>query len=153
MVQSNKILLKNDKLTMLIGLALVVYLYLDTPVPSQLMLNNYYLFIVILISGYGFYYLVNNVNMFVGLLFALVSFQIIRKSLTPELKNIDKKLLYYDDMKSTADRVISSKLKKSNTLEQEMVNLMKQTKIKKEYPQISAKYKKKKKKIEGYSDL
>ena len=153
MVQSNKILLKNDKLTMLIGLALVVYLYLDTPVPSQLMLNNYYLFIVILISGYGFYYLVNNVNMFVGLLFALVSFQIIRKSLTPELKNIDKKLLYYDDMKSTADRVISSKLKKSNTLEQEMVNLMKQTEIEEDYPQISAKYKPVTSKIEGYSDL
>ena len=136
----NKILLKNDKFTVLIGMALIIYLYLDTPVPAKIMLNNYFLFIAIFIVGAVFYYLVNNVNLFIALLFGLVAFEIIRKSMKPDLKNIDKKIAYYDNFMPTSEKVISDKLKKNNTLEQDMVNLMKQTKMANDYPRRSPRY-------------
>ena len=137
---ANKILLKTDPLTMIIGIALIIYLYLDTPVPSKLMLNNYYLFLAIFIVGLIFYHLVNYVNMFVALLFGLVAFEIIRKSMKPDLNNINKKISFYDDFMPTSERVISEKLKINNTLEQDMVNIMKQTKMANDYPIRSPRY-------------
>ena len=140
MNRDNKILLKNDSLTVIIGIALIIYLYLDTPVPAKLMLNNYFLFLALFIVVVIFYNLFNKVNMFVALLFALVAFEIIRKSMKPDLNNINKKIAYYDNFIPTSERVISEKLKKNNTLEQDMVNIMKQTKMANDYPRRSPRY-------------
>ncbi len=153
MNSENKILLKNDSLTVIIGIALIIYLYLDTPVPAKLMLNNYFLFIVLFIVGYIFYILLNKVNMFVAILFALVAFEIIRKSMKPDLNNINKKIAYYDNFLPTSERVISEKLKVNNTLEQEMVNIMKQTKIANDYPRRSPRYQPIVPNIAGFSQI
>ena len=111
--------------SLLFGLLLIIYLYLGTPVPANIMLNNIVLMFAVLISVGIVIFLSSKVNIFVGIIFALVAFEVIRKSLTPNLDNIDKNIQYYNNNStSNADVVLSDKLKKSNTLEQEMVSNM-----------------------------
>jgi len=110
--------------SLLFGLLLIIYLYLGTPVPANIMLNNIVLIIAIIISVVITIFLSSKVNIFVGIIFALVAFEVIRKSLTPNLSNIDKNIQYYNNSTSNADVVLSDKLKKTNTLEQEMVSNM-----------------------------
>ena len=110
--------------SLLFGLLLIIYLYLGTPVPANIMLNNIVLIFAVLISAGIVIFLSSKVNIFVGIIFALVAFEVIRKSLTPNLDNIDKNIQYYNNSTSNADVVLSDKLKKSNTLEQEMVSNM-----------------------------
>ena len=124
MAISNKFLQKN-MLPVLLGILLMMYLYLGTPLPTNLVLHNFTLVVAILVSVVLFGFLSTKVNLVVAIVFAIVAFEVIRKSLKPNLNNISKDVKYYETTKSNTNVVISQKLKdSSNTLEQEMVDKM-----------------------------
>ena len=120
MVLSKKILQNKNGFSLLLGISLMTYLYLGTPVPANIVLQNISLILSIVVAVLAFCYLCAKVNIFVAIIFALVAFEIIRKSLKPDLDNIDKDIQYYNNIGSNPD-VLSDKLKTSNTLEQEIV--------------------------------
>lgn len=111
----------NNILGFILAILLLIYLYLDTPLPFVFVLNNLYLMITIIISIIIFLYLCVYFNIFLAIIFALVVFEIIRKSLEPNLQNIDKSLHYYNTLNVQSSEVISEKLKTNNTLEEEMI--------------------------------
>ena len=124
MVASKKLLQNNNVFPLLLGSLLMVYLYLGTPVPANLILQNVSLVIAVVISILIFCSLCAKVNVFVAIIFALVAFEVIKKSLKPNLNDVDKNIQYYNNILSNADVVLSDKLKNVNTLEQEMVSKM-----------------------------
>lgn len=136
----NKLNLKKNTPTIMVAVALLVYLYLDTPVPASLVLNKYLLFLAYFLIVVTCYNLLNKVNVFLILLFALVAVEIVRKSSQPDLHSIDKKLAYYDNLMPTNSKVISDKLQQDTNLEQEMVNLMKVTSEANDFPRSSPRY-------------
>ena len=69
-------------------------------------------------------YLCKTVNIYVAIVFALVAFEVIRKSVKPDLNNLNKKVQYYNNLIPSSDVVISDRLKESNTLEQDIVENM-----------------------------
>ena len=141
MSQINSLNIHSNIFAIIISIVLVIYLYLDTPIPARFMLNNYFLLLAIVGILFIFYYLFNKVNIFVALLFALVAFEIVRKSRKPDEYYIDKKIQYYDTIMSTSDKIISPKLtNRETTLEQEMVNLMNQVGVANDHPRTSPRY-------------
>ena len=133
--------IQSNIFSVMISIVLLIYLYLDTPVPARLMLNNYYLLLAIVVIVFVFYHLLNKVNIFVALLFALVAFEVVRKSMKPDEYYIDKRIAYYDNGSSTSDNIISPKLMNHNmTLEQEMVVLMNQVGLANSHPRTSPRY-------------
>ncbi len=124
MVVVKKFLQNKNALPLLIGVLLLAYLYLDTPVPVNLVLDNISLVIAVLITVIIFSCLCIKVNIFVAIIFALVVCEIIRKSLKPNLNKINKNIKYYEKTNSNSNVILSNKLKDSNTLEQEIVNRM-----------------------------
>ena len=99
------------------------------------------LLLAIVVIIFIFYQLLNNVNVFVALLFALVAFEIVRKSMKPDEYYIDKNITYYDNMSSTSEKIISPKLTNYEvTLEQEMVNLMNDVSVANNHPRTSPRY-------------
>jgi len=125
MVASNKFLQNKNLFPVLLGSLLMVYLYLGTPVPANLILQNVSLIIAIVISILIFCCLCARVNIFVAIIFALVAFDVIKKSLKPNLNDVDKNIQYYNNnILSNTEIVLSDKLKNSNTLEQDMVSKM-----------------------------
>jgi hypothetical protein len=124
MAISNKFLHKNT-LPILLSVLLMTYLYLGTPLPINLVLQDFTLIVAILVSIVLFGFLSTKVNLVVAIVFAIVSYEVIRKSLKPDLNNISKDVKYYENTKSNSIVVISDKLKDtSSTLEQEMVDKM-----------------------------
>ena len=141
MTKINGLNIQDNIFAIIVSIVLLIYLYLDTPVPARLMLNNYFLLLAIVVIVFIFYYLLNKVNVFVALLFALVAFEVVRKSMKPDEYYIDKRIQYYDAMSSTSDAIISQKLTNQEiTLEQEMVNLMNQVGVANEHPRTSPRY-------------
>ena len=132
--------LKKNQSQIIVGLMMLVYLYLDTPVPAKLMLNNYLLFLAVFIVGIVGYHLVNHVSIYIAILFIIIAFEVVRKSAEPNLHKIDKKITYYDNMTSTSEKVISDKLKEDDNLEQDMVTLMKIPKVTNSIPRTSPRY-------------
>tara|TARA_B100001093_G_C26770257_1_gene989810 strand:+ start:1008 stop:1469 length:462 start_codon:yes stop_codon:yes gene_type:complete len=109
----------------ILGVLLLVYLYFDTPLPFLIILKSYSLFLVSLLSLVIFCYLMKNLNIFVAIIFAIVAFEVIKKStIIGDLNNVSKELQYYDNSKSFSNIVISERLKDSDTLEQEIVKNM-----------------------------
>lgn len=121
MAKSKNLLQNKNTLSLFLGAVLMVYLYLGTPVPAVIILQNVSLILAVIVAVVIFCSLFMNVNIFIAILFALVAFEVIRKSLKPNLSNIDKTIQYYNNTESNADVVISDKLKVLNTLEQNMV--------------------------------
>jgi hypothetical protein len=124
MVLSTKLLQNKNNASLLLGAILIIYLYLGTPVPANLILQNFQLVISVVFFTVIFSCLYTKVNIFVAIIFALVAFEVIRKSLKPDLNNLDKNIQYYNNIPNK-NIVISNKLKNSDSLEQEMVNNMK----------------------------
>jgi hypothetical protein len=125
MVLSVKLLQNKNTHSLIFGVILLVYLYLGTPVPANIILHNSSLIVSIIVSLLLFIYLCSRVNIFLAIIFALVAIEVIRKSLKPDLKDLDKKIQYYNHHDNEV--VISDKLKKNNTLEQDMVSHMNST--------------------------
>ena len=123
MITSGKLLKNKDSIPIMIGILLIGYLYLDTPLPFNLKLGNISLLITILFAVCITYFLFVNVNIFVAIIFVLVTYEILRKSANVNKKNIDKKVKFYNSPPNSSS-IISDKLKESNTLEQEMVSQM-----------------------------
>lgn len=126
MSELNKLFKNKDVLPVLLGVLLLVYLYLDTPLPFVLILRNISLWVAIFVSLVGSCYLSKKVNLFVALIFAMVAFEVIRKSMdSRNPNNLNKDVQYYNNLKpSNSDIVISDRLKESDTLEQDMVENM-----------------------------
>lgn len=112
-------------LSSLLGVLLLVYLYFDTPLPFLVILKSYSLVLASLISLVIFCYLMKKLNIFVAIIFAIVAYEIIKKStIITDLNSINKEVLYYNNSKPSSNMVISERLKESDTLEQEMVKNM-----------------------------
>lgn len=141
MTKINGVNIQSSMFAILISIVLLMYLYFDTPVHARLMLNNYFLLLAIVVILFVFYQLLNKVNVFVALLFALVAFEVVRKSMRPDAYNPDKKIQYYDAMSPTSNTIISPKLiDHETTLEQEMVTLMNQVGAANTHPRTSPRY-------------
>lgn len=141
MSKINSVNIQSNIFSVMISIILLIYLYLDTPVPARLILNNYFLLLAIVVILFIFYYLFNKVNIFVALLFALVAFEIVRKSMKPDQYYINKNITFYDNLSPTSDKIISQKLTNQDiTLEQEMVTLMNQVNVANDYPRSSPRY-------------
>lgn len=124
MVLSTKLLQNKNTISLLLGAVLIIYLYLGTPVPTNLIIQNFQVIISVVFFTIIFCCLYTNINIFVAIIFALVAFEVIRKSLKLNLNNLDKNIQYYNNVLNK-NIVISNKLKKHDTLEQDMVNKMK----------------------------
>ena len=120
MVLSAKLLQNKNTHSLILGIVFIIYLYLGTPVPANIILQNGSLIVSIIVSLLIFSYLCSKVNIFVAIIFGLIAIEVIRKSLKPNLNDIDKNIQYYNS-EPNQDVVISNKLKKNNTLEQEIV--------------------------------
>ena len=120
----NSFLQKKNTQAILIGVLLIVYLYFDTPLPFHLVLQKLYLVIAIFVSLIVLTYLCIKVNIFVGIIFAIVAFEVIKKSLRQTPENLDRKVNFYSNTETNSNVVISENLKDSNTLEQEIVKNM-----------------------------
>jgi len=107
-----------------IGILLLGYLYLETPLPFNMVLQNSSLAVSILIALLIVYYLYLNVNVYVAIIFIIVAYEIIRKSMKQDPKYLNKDVNFYNKFNSNTNNVISNKLKDSDTLEQEIVNTM-----------------------------
>lgn len=107
-----------------VAILLMGYLYLDTPVPFNILLERGSLVASILVVLYIMYLLSTNLNLYVAIIFAIVSYEVIRKCMKQDPKNLNKNVRFYDNLTSNSDIVISEKLKESTTLEQEMVENM-----------------------------
>ena len=119
MALSNK-----NMISLSMGSLLMVYLYLGTPVPANIILHNVSLALSVIFSIVMFFSLCSKINIFVAILFALVAFEVINKSLHPQLSNINKNIQYYNNTESNKNTILSDKLKSSDTLEQDMVSNM-----------------------------
>ena len=64
---------------------------------------------------------------------------IISQSLQPNLHNLNKNDVYYNNLKPTSEVVISNRLKDSDTLEEDIVNNM-AVSIKEEHPRVTPRY-------------
>lgn len=137
----NNLFQNKNVLPVLLGVLLLVYLYLDTPLPFVLMLNNFSLLVAILVSLVVVCYLCKKTNVFVAIIFALVAFEVIKKSINPsDPNNLNRNVQYYDNLNpANSNVVISDRLKKSNTLEQEMVENM-IPEVEQEQAPVSARY-------------
>jgi hypothetical protein len=120
---SIKLLKNKDLVNCLIGLLLMSYLYLDTPFPMGIKLGKLPLVVCVLLALYLSYYLFKNVNIFISILFVLVAYEVIKKSAKVDKNNINKNTKFYNSP-PTSENIISEKLKKPYTLEQEMVDKM-----------------------------
>ena len=78
--------LKKNQSQIIVGLMMLVYLYLDTPVPAKLMLNNNLLFLAVFIVGIVGYHLVNHVSIYIAVLFIIIAFEVVRKSAEPNFR-------------------------------------------------------------------
>ena len=124
MVGFNKLLQNKNGFPVLLGVLMLVYLYLGTPLPTNFVLDKVTLFLALFVAVILVCYLFNNVNIYVAIIFVIVAFEIINKSLTPNPSNINKDVRYYSNTKSNTNVILSDKLKDSNTLEQEIVDKM-----------------------------
>ena len=124
--------------SILLGILLIGYLYLDTPLPFNLVLEKMSLLVTILLAVFVTCYLCINLNVYVAIIFLIVAYEVIRKSMKQNPKNINKKVRFYGNSQSNST-VISEKLKESNTLEQEMVSKMVPT-IKRDEPNPTPRY-------------
>ena len=113
-----------NSLHVVLSVLLLAYLYLDTPLPIVLILHKFSLGLSILVSLVVVCYLCKKVNVFVAIIFALVAFEVIRKSMNPDLQNLNKNVQYYNNLKSSSNVVISDRLKESASLEEELVENM-----------------------------
>lgn len=109
--------------SIMLGILLLGYLYLDTPIPFNLVLEKISLLVTIILVICLTCYLCINVNVYLAIIFLIVAYEVIRKSMKQNPKNINKKVRFYGNSESNST-VISEKLKESNTLEEEMVNKM-----------------------------
>ena len=132
--------LNKNVLPVLLGVLLLVYLYLDTPLPFVLILKNLSLWVAILVSLVVVCYLFKKVNIFVAIIFAIVAFEVIKKSImSQDPNNLNKNMQYYNNLKPSSNVVLSDRLKESNTLEQEMVENMVPS-VEQEQVPVSARY-------------
>ena len=112
----------------ILGLLLVTYLYLETPVPINVILNDTLLGIVVLCSIILGYYLIAHVNVFIGIIFIIIAYEIIRKINDNRNGNgngnwdMSNKKQYHSSTNSKS--IIPPNLKQGVTLEENIVDSM-----------------------------
>jgi len=113
-------------LYLILGLLLLVYLYLETPVPLNMIINDTLLTIISIVLIVVSYLLISKVNIFVGLLFIIIAFELLRKLIGNKPMPIDRL-----SVKTTeTDLKINGAngLKKEYTLEESIVTTMNNSK-------------------------
>ena len=109
-------------LYVILGVLLVIYLYLETPVPINLILNDTLLMVVVICFIIVSYFLITKLNIFVGLLFIIIAFEILRKISFNQNGNFERLKTYTSE--SNLKSLGHSNLKKAYTLEEKIVNTM-----------------------------
>ena len=117
---------KKNLLYLILGLLLLVYLYLETPIPLNMILNDTLLTIVIIILIVVSYLLISKINIFVGLLFMIIAFEILRKLINNKTMPIDRLTVKTTetDLKING----ANGLKQDYTLEESIVTIMNNSK-------------------------
>ena len=110
----------------ILGLLLITYLYLETPVPINVILNDTLLGLVVLCLIIIAYYLIAHVNVFVGIIFIIIAYEIVRKVNNNRIEDgsldMSNKKKYHSS--TNVKSIISPNLKSDVTLEENIVNSM-----------------------------